>query len=515
MTVQAVPAHLQHVLAHPHLIALEKARRHLSDFGVMIDDIDVPDHIALLCEKLEAVERGEIPRLMVFMPPGGAKSTWTSKLFVAWLRGRHPEWPIIAASYGTKLSRKFGRRARDVIRSRAFQSVFPDVRLSGDSGAADEWAVVSGEDGEKIGEYVATSVDGTVTGLRAKIIIVDDPVKGFAEANSETIRDASWDWWLSDLRTRMLADCRMVLIMTRWHHDDIPGRVLPENYNGESGWYTATDGEEWHVLSIQAEAEQSDILGRQPGEWYWPAFYPPEFMVKQRNALGPLKWNSLYQQRPSPEEGIYFLKEWFEGQMYDPADLPKHLRKYGASDYAVSDKTNDFTELGVCGIDPEDNMFILDWWYGQATADVWAQETINLATAHSTEEWAEEAGQIEKSVGPFLSKMQAEQRAYFYRRPYTSAHDKPTRARSFQAMMASKKVFWPRGTPWFPRIMDQMLKFPNGKYDDAVDVLSLFGRIVDRMIKATEPKAQEDPFAAKPRTFNEVLGMAKRQARQK
>lgn len=506
-----LPVEAHNVLADPDLITRERARRSLSEFGMQIDELPSPTHIGLLCKNLEAVERGDIPRLMVFMPPGGAKSTWTSKLFAAWCRGKHPDWPIIAASYGTKLSKRFGRRARDTIQRRRYREIFPSVRLSGNSGAADEWAVISGEDDETIGEYAATSIDGTITGLRAMLLLVDDPVKGISEAQSETVRDGAWDWWRTDMRTRMLPGCRIVLIMTRWHHDDIAGRILPEDFDGSSGWYKSRDGEDWYVLAIQAEAEENDILGRLPGEWYWPDFYPPDAMLAQKQALGPIHWNSLYQQRPSPEEGSYFQKEWF--QVYDPADLPRELRKYGASDYAVTGDGGDFTELGVCGMDSENNIWMLDWWQGQKTADVWVREVINLATSHEVEEWAEEKGQIEKSVGPFMNRMMDEQSAYFYRRGYTSATDKPTRARSFQALMANGKVRWPRNAPWYPRVMHQMLQFPNAKHDDAVDVCSLIGRIVDRMIKARKEVEPENPYEAKPMTFNDALKIAQRRNR--
>jgi len=315
--------------------------------------------------------------------------------------------------------------------------------------------------------------------------------------------DNIWDWWLTDFRSRLKPNGASILIMTRWSEDDPAGRILPENYNGESGLITGRDGELWDVVSLPALAEENDLLGRQPGEALWPEWFSREILEQERITQGPRNWSALYQQRPSPEDGDYFKREWV--RYYD--EKPKHLRIYGASDYATSEGKGDYTVHGVCGVDPDDDLYILDWWREQTTTDVWIDTLVDLVIEHKPTEWAEEAGQIAKSVGPFLAKRLMEEKAYCYRKQYPSSRDKPTRAQSFRGRMAQGKVYFPRKAPWLEKLISELMAFPAGKNDDQVDVLSLFGRILERMWKASVPVDQSKNKGKFPHqmTINEII----------
>lgn len=402
---------------------------------------------------------------MVFQPPGSAKSKFCSWIFPAWYFGRNPEKLVIAASYSGDLVKKFGRKIRNTVDSPEFQDVF-DVGLSRDSQAKGEWSTSKG------GEYYAAGVDGSINGRRCNLGIIDDPVKGRSEADSETIRQTAWEWYDDDFDARIKPGGATIIIQTRWHEDDLSGRLLPEGWNGESGVVTGTDGNEWHVLCLPAIARKNDALGRKEGEVLWPEYLGPKLLEKQRST-SPRSWSSLYQQVPSPDEGTFFRREWFK--RYD--EPPKHLNTYISSDYAVTDDGGDFTEHAPWGIDPTDDLWLLEGWYGQTTADVWIDKFLDLVTRHKPFASFGEKGPIRKSIEPFLKKRMRERKAYCRMEWIASVGDKPARARSFQALASQGRVHIPN-SEYGERCLAQLLKFPAGKFDDFVDTASLIGMAI-------------------------------------
>ena len=485
------------------LLNRRHARRSFRAFIERITDFELAAHHDLLVENLEAVNRGEIKRLMVFMPPGAAKSTYGSVLFPPFYLGANPEKSIITASYSQRLSQRFGKKCRNMVDSREYQTLF-GFGLASDTAAKDEWET------ERGGEFTATSVDGSVTGRRGDLLLCDDPVKGRKEADSEVVREANWEWWKSDFRTRLKPGGAIVLIMTRWHEDDVAGRILPENYAGESGDIEGRDGEVWRVLSIQAEAEHHDPLGRKPGTFLWPEWFVGNTLQVEKVIQGQRNWSALYQQRPSPEEGNFFKRDWL--RWYDKK--PEHLRIYGASDYAVSDGEGDYTVHGIAGVDEADNLYILDWWRGQESTDVWIEAFIDLCRKWNPVEWGEEKGQIAKGLGPFITKRQQEERVYCYRKQFPSVTDKAARAQGFRGRMAQGKVYFPRNATWVDTLIAELMKFDAGTYDDQVDVCGLFGRMLGDMYRASVPKKQEEPKFFPQVSFDDMV-QANRKARLK
>ncbi len=342
------------------------------------------------------------------------------------------------------------------------------VALAGDSQAADRWQLQQG------GEYLAAGAQAGIAGFRADLGIIDDPFGSKEDAYSERIRDRVWDWYIDDFSARLKPGAKRVVMHTRWHLDDMVGRAIEQ---------AEMTGQKVRVVTLPAIAGKDDVLGRKPGEYLWdePQGYNyAAFLRKRQIETAPVEWSAMYQQEPIPEGGGYFRAEWIK--YYDPKDLPKNLRMYGASDYAVTDGGGDFTEHGVGGIAPDGGLYLTDWWYGQTATDVWVDVLLDLGSRHATLNWAEEKGQIEKSVGPFIDRRLDERRIYLAREQFTSAVDKPTRARSIQGRMSQGKVWLPNsGAPWVKRLVSQLLSFPAGKHDDAVDVLSLFGRLLDQM----------------------------------
>lgn len=456
-----------------------KARTSLLGFVDYTFPTYVPaPHHKLIADKLEAVERGEIDRLMINMPPRHGKSELASRRFPAWFLGRNPGRSIIAASYNSDLAGDFGRQVRNIVADPLYRALY-DVELADDSRAANRWNTKDG------GAYVAAGVGTAITGRGADVLLIDDPLKDREEADSELQRNKVWDWYTSTGYTRLAPGGRIIVIQTRWHEDDLSGRLLEQSKRG---------GDKWEVLELPAINDAGEAL--------WPEFYPLPVLERLRAVLPVRDWTALYQQRPAPEEGDFFRREWFK--FYDKT--PANLRIYGASDYAVTAKGGDYTVHGVVGVDPNDDIYVLDIWRAQAESNVWVESFIDRVASYKPLTWAEEQGQIIKSLGPFIDKRMRERKVYCHREQMASVADKPTRARAFQARAAMGKVFLPHSAPWIADLMGELLAFPTGKHDDQVDVLSLIGRLLDVMVGGRKPGQVEKPQGRWDRAFARARG---------
>lgn len=420
------------------------------------------------------------------MPPGSGKSLLTSVVFPAHFLGRFPKSQIILAMYGSDIARKQGRRSRSIISQPIYQRIF-DAVLSEESSAADEWALSNGS------EWMAAGILTGITGNRADGIIWDDLIKGRAEAESEVIRQKTFDEYLESLLTRKKPHAFEIGVTTRWHEDDVAGRILPEDYNGESGMIKCRDGCEWMVICLPAEAERDDdILGRRLGERIWPEWFPEDhFRPFKLNAR---TWSALYQQRPAPESGAFFEASWFKPYTL----MPKRetLSVYGASDFAVSQGQGDWTVHVVVGIDSAHRMFLLDLWRAQAKADKSIEAFCNLVQKWRPLGWAEETGQIKSALGPFLEQRLRQRQLYVARKDFPTKGEgkKEIRAQSIAGRMALDGLWVPTEQPWYPAFKKEMLTFPFGKNDDQADAMSLIGQILDKMVKG-HPLSPPPPSA--------------------
>lgn len=280
-------------MAQAEINRRQRAREHLLDFTTYT----MPQYRTgrlhkFICQKLEAVESGEVKRLMIFCPPRSGKSELASIRFPAWYLGRNPTKQVITASYGTDLAHKFGRDTRNTVGSKEFACLFPGIGISPDSAARGAWHTNKG------GAYVATGVGGGLTGFGADTAICDDLTRDRQDAESETMREAAWDWYRSVLRTRLMPGGSIVILMTRWHPSDVPGRLLEDMQQGT--------GEKWEVVNLPAIAGEDDALGRQPGEALWPEAYDLEALNAVRQSIGEREWSALYQQSPRAQEGNLF-----------------------------------------------------------------------------------------------------------------------------------------------------------------------------------------------------------------
>jgi predicted phage terminase large subunit-like protein len=458
--------------------------------GTISPDLRPAAHHELLIGKLEDLAAGRIKRLMFFLPPGAAKSTYGSILFPPWYLGNNPAASVIGASHATELAMRFGRRVRNIVGSPPFRDIF-GFGLSGDSGAAGRWETSRG------GEYYAVGVDASVTGRRADLAIIDDPVKGFAEAQSLPIRQHAWDWYKADLWPRLKPNAALLYIGTRWHDDDLAGRLLED---------AKTGGEQWEVVSLPAiaVAGREDPLGRVPGERLWPEWFTEAMLETAQRE--PRTWSALYQQEPMPESGDFFKSDWF--RWYDSAPPRDELRTYGASDCAVSKDEGDFTVHLVAGVDPADDLYLLDLWRDRVSSDVWVDAQLDLIQLWKPLDWAEEKGQIAKGVGPFLTKRALERRVYVHRRQFPTVGDKAVRAQAIRGRTAQGKVYLPRRAPWAAGFVQELLRFPAGTHDDQLDAFALIGVMLDRLVPGSKPKPKEPIRCADQMTMDELLSLA-------
>lgn len=434
-------------------------------------------HHLLWLDCLQQVEDGKIKRLLGLLPPGSGKSIYSSIVFPTHFLGRFPRTTVIVASYGSELPRKFGRRARSIVQQPKYKRIF-DCTLSEESAAVDEWALTNGS------EWMARGILTGITGNRVDGIVWDDLIKGREQADSDQIRNKTWDAYMDDLMTRRKPNTFEVGIMTRWHEDDPAGRILPANYEGESGWLKGQDGNDWYVVCLPAECErQDDLLGRKVGDILWPEWFTPEHFAPFKRS--PRTWSALFQQRPAPESGDYFKAEWLKpygpGQAVSVPDRDT-LVVYGASDYAVTADGGDYTVHIVVGIDPQQNVYVLDLWRQQASSDVWVEEFCNLVEHWRPMGWAEESGQIKAGVGPFLEKRLRQRQLFIARAQFPTRGIKAVRAQSIRGYMSMNGLYVPTHAPWYPEFRRELLTFPAGKYDDSVDALGLIGQVLDKMI---------------------------------
>lgn len=266
---------------------------------------------------LAAVQRKASPRLLLTMPPRHGKSEIASRRFPAYALGRYPDLSIIATSYSADLASRMNRDVQRVIDDEAYSEIFPGTRLYGKnirtvaSGAymrnSDLFEVVG-----RRGVYRSAGVGGGITGMGGDVILIDDPIKDRAEADSPTIRNRVWDWYTSTLYTRLAPGGGIIVIQTRWHMDDLAGRLLEAARTGE--------GDQWRVVNFPAIAEQ-DETHRKAGEALHPARYPLEQLHAIRAAIGSRDWEALYQQHPAPDGGAIFKTEWL--RFWLPKDLPQ------------------------------------------------------------------------------------------------------------------------------------------------------------------------------------------------
>ena len=446
----------------------ELSRRNLSDFT----NYTKPDFIEgwfnrIIAKELQQfyfdVMAGKQPRLIIQAPPRSGKSELFSRRFPAWAFGQNPNLQIIAASYSTDLASRMNRDVQRIIDSEEYQGVFPETTLNGKN-----IATVSGQSLRNseifeivghAGAYRSAGVGAGITGMGADIGIIDDPVKDAKEANSQTIRDAVWDWYTTTFYTRLSPKSGILLGMTRWHEDDLAGRLLRE---------MANDGDQWRIVSFPAIAE-SDEEYRLEGEALHPERYDLERLTKIKKAVGSQAWNALYQQRPSSKGGDIIKGAWFKRYSV----LPRMKRIIITADTAQKTKQhNDYSVLLVAGVGHDGGVYVLDLIRGKWEAPELEQKVSDVWNKYKSLGVHKVYVEDKSSGTSLIQNIQRKQRI-----PIEGVQvdtDKYTRVLGVQGYIESGYIYLPNDAEWIEDFIKECEAFTatdSHKHDDQVDAM--------------------------------------------
>jgi predicted phage terminase large subunit-like protein len=386
---------------------------------------------------------------MIFLPPRHSKSMTVTESFPSWFIGRNPKRSVIEVSYGDALAQKFGRENRRKIEEYG-KSIF-NIEMATDNHSATNWSIKGHRGG-----MISTGIGGPITGSGADCLIIDDPIKNRAEANSLTYREMIWSEYKSTLRTRLQANGIIILILTRWHEDDLAGRIL-----------ASEGGNEWTIISLPAEAEENDPLGRAVGEPLWQeGGFDSAWLKETKRDVGSQDWIALYQQRPSPEEGDLLKRGWWKFYKAPPAKFDEVLQSWDCSFKDLD--SSDYVVGQVWGRVGADK-YLLD----QVRGKLDIVSTMSAVTTLSAK-WPQTKRKLieDKANGPAVIQMLK------HSIPGLIAVEpeggKVVRVQAARPEIEAGNVYLPdpEQSPWVHDYIEECAAFPNGKNDDQVDSTS-------------------------------------------
>lgn len=439
----------------------ELSRRHLLDFTSLTKpDYKTNWHHKLICQKLEDWYGGKISRLMIFTPPQEGKSELVSRRLPAWILGKNPEAKIVSASYAADLATSFSKDVQRIMTDESYSGIFPATKLATPRDdyikQADNFEIV-----KHGGSYKAVGVGGALSGRPADFGIIDDPIKDAMEAYSETMRDRVWEWYINVFCTRLHNDSRILLTMTRWHENDLAGRILN------------SEGDKWEVIRLPAIKERMDDPNdpRQIGDALWPERHSLDFLneVKVRSHR---TWISLYQQEPAPDEGNIINRHWFK--YFNLEDLPTDIVRNFRSDTAYGKETSD-NSATICYSINKNDLYIWNVWKANLTFPDFIRSykdfiSLNKYTPQSRCYFEPKATGM--SVIQQLKYEQVNGRGLNVIEGDSPSDAKETRADAASSTIEAGRVFLLANQGWIGEFVDECAVFPNGVHDDQVDVLT-------------------------------------------
>ena len=469
-------------------IKAEKARRSLLGFTTFTyPEYEVNWHHAILCNYLDRWAFGDIKRLMVFMPPRNGKSELVSRRLPAYILGRDPNTSVIATSYTADLASMMNRDAQRIIDGEKYHELFPKTNLFGSNvRTVAKGSYLRNSDIFEIvgykGIYKSAGVGGAITGMGCKYGIIDDPIKNRAEAESVTYRKALWDWYTSTFYTRLEKDARVLITLTRWHEDDLAGRLLKlarEN----------PQADQWTVISFPAIAEddkhQDDI--RKTGEPLWPGKYPLSELNTMKATMGSYEWNALMQQRPSVAGGNILKREWWKywhlpGQSLPPitVNLPDGGFKLIYSEELPRVFDEHIQSWDMAFKDTKGSAYVAGQTWGRKGANKYLLDQLRdkmdfvktiQAVKTLTEKWPKAMAKLveDKANGPaVISSLKDKIPGLIEVQPEGS---KESRAYAVSPQVEAGNVYLPHPMiyQWVDDYVAEMTSFPNGTYKDQVD----------------------------------------------
>lgn len=426
------------------------AQNELIPFSGFVRDYDASWLHREIARQLERVERGEVKRIMLFVPPRYGKSEMGSILFPAWYLGKHPEKEIITASYSADLAQDFGYKTRNLVATEEYQELFK-TKLRDDSKSKAKWLTQEG------GGYTAVGVGGAITGRGADILIIDDPIKNREEAESQLIRDKIWSWYTSTAYTRLEKDAAVILILTRWHKDDLAGRLLDAQKEG---------GDKWEVVKFPAIAVEDEIF-RKEGEALWSAKYNLDALQQIKNTIGVYDWSALYQQEPVSSESQEFKQEYFKYRTLDEV-LALQTNRFLTIDTAISQKASaDYTGFCLNFVDKENKWNIKAWKKKISPLEL-IDDLFSLQDTFRLEAIGIEKTIYLQAIKPFLDiEMRTRNKFLTIVELEHNQVNKEVRIRALLPRYESHSVFHITGQSI--DLEEEEISFPKGIHDDVLD----------------------------------------------
>lgn len=426
-----------------------------------------------LALKLEDCLARKVRRLCISMPPRTGKSQLCSVAFPAWALTKVPGLNVIQASYAAALSEGFSLGIRRILQSDAYRHLFPPI-LSPEINRQRAWATLGG------GSFFATGRGGGLVGRGADILIADDLTRDRAEANSQTHRDDVWSWFTSAALTRLSPNGVAIVISTRWHEDDLIGRLTSPDRRKDFE-AAGLAGELFEVVNLEAICEhpETDPLGRSFGEALWPERWPIKQLEAFRLQIGATEFAAQYQGRPSPAGGDIF--QTGKVRVIDADDVPDDLRTMRAWDLALSTKTQgDFSCGARGGMDKAGNFYLLHMDRGKRAWPEQKRRILQLAEIEASD------GRIAvEAVAGFkvaVAELETALRGRMSVRSVSVTTDKVTRALPWSAKVDGGMFYIVRG-PWNADFLAELETFPNGTHDDQVDAVSVLWEALRKQAK--------------------------------
>ena len=410
------------------------------------------EHHSVMAKAFDRIANGTLKRLIINMPPRHTKSEFASYLLPAYLMGRDPSTKAIEATHNSELAVRFGRKVRDLMDMDTYKEVFPDVTLKQDSKAAGRW------DTNKGGEYFAVGVGGAMTGRGADVLIIDDP-HSEQDAMSDLALDNAWEWYSSGPRTRLQPGGAIVIVMTRWGTKDLTARLLKAQ--------KSRNADQWEVIEFPAILPSGRAL--------WPGFWKLEELESVKASLSVQKWNAMYQQQPTNDEGAILKREWWKVWQHDDPPVVNYVIQ--TLDTAYSKKeTADFSVIATWGVfylneDSGANIILLDVKRGR-----WDFPELKKVVKEQYDHWQPDNLLIEaKATGTPLQqelrRMDVPVTMYSPGGRRTGT-DKISRVNAVAPVLESG-IVWAPDTDWAEELVEECAAFPHGDNDDMVDVTAM------------------------------------------
>lgn len=406
----------------------------------------IPPHINYLNKKLLDVAGGRIKRLIVNMPPRHGKSEIISKYFPSWYLGTYPNKRIILVSYEAGFAASWGRKAKELLEEYG-EELF-NIKINRFSNSAYRWDIANFDGGLN-----ATGIGGAITGKGANVLIIDDPVKNDEQANSKTYRDKTYDWFRATAYTRLEPDGAIIIVMTRWHYDDLVGRLI-NNPDSE---------EKWEIISFPAIAKENDCLGRKEGMPLWKERYPIDVLNKIKNQIGSYWFSALYQQQPIASEYQIFKPEWWQ----EYTELPNGNMLIQSWDTAFKEKEqNDYT---VCTtwLLADKGYYLVDYWRAKVLFPDLQRQVIMQYNKYNPHVVLIEDSASGQSL---IQVLQRETKIPI--KPIKAIKDKVSKAHLVSPLIEAGKVYLPKNAKFLADIINECSEFPYGNHDDIVDSIT-------------------------------------------